>query len=65
MLRGDWGVALLRHDYDLWSLGGAQVAFLRLGDGPNSVGATILWHFCDFFLAPSGKQCPDTSAFSQ
>jgi hypothetical protein len=52
MLRGELEVALLRYFDDLWLLGDEPMAFPRLDNGPNSVGAFQVWHLCDEGLAP-------------
>jgi hypothetical protein len=52
MLRGVEGVALLRKKGGLWLLGEDSVSFLIIFHGPNSVGAGITWHLCDFWMAP-------------
>jgi hypothetical protein len=58
-------MALLRARNGLWLLGVFLAAFLRNSFDPNSVGALVKWHFCVASITPSGKQCLDTSAFSQ
>jgi len=52
MLRGELEVALLRYFDDLWLLGDEPMAFPRLDNSPNSVGAEPTWHFCADWLAP-------------
>ena len=52
MLRGEGVLALLRSLDGLWLLGGLFVAFLRDENGPNSVGAIFLWHFCECLMTP-------------
>ena len=52
MLRGEGGLAFLRVCTGLWLLGGLFVAFLRDENGPNSVGAIFLWHFCECLMTP-------------
>jgi len=52
MLRGEGGLAFLRVCTGLWLLGGLFVAFLRDENGPNSVGAGFLWHFCANKVTP-------------
>jgi len=52
MLRGERELALLRSFNGLWLLGALFVAFLRDENGPNSVGAGFLWHFCANKVTP-------------
>jgi len=52
MLRGERELALLRSFNGLWLLGATFVAFLRDENGPNSVGAGFLWHFCANKVTP-------------
>jgi hypothetical protein len=45
-------LALLRSFNGLWLLGDEPMAFPRLDNSPNSVGAGFLWHFCANKVTP-------------
>jgi len=52
MLRGEGVLALLRSKDGLWLLGDEPMAFPRLDNSPNSVGAFAEWHFCEAKVTP-------------